>query len=94
MSHQPPCCSHDLGKQFKGLYSISRGAYDHCFGILECLGLAFAPYRESYTPEPFLLEVAVLHLIDALACAHHLEGPVEAGVVFIAEGQKSERLCK
>jgi GNAT superfamily N-acetyltransferase len=43
-----------VGKQFKGSYSISRATYDHCAGILECLGLAFAPYRESYTPEAFL----------------------------------------
>jgi len=36
------------------LFSISRAAPKHSAGILECLGLAFAPYRNSYTPEAFL----------------------------------------
>ena len=35
-------------------FSISRAAPEHCTGILECLGLAFAPYEDSYTPEAFL----------------------------------------
>ena len=33
---------------------IRAATRDDCPGILECLALAFAPYRDSYTPEAFL----------------------------------------
>jgi N-acetylglutamate synthase-like GNAT family acetyltransferase len=35
-------------------FAIRRATNEDCPGILECLALAFAPYRESYTPEGFL----------------------------------------
>src|SRR5207248_2717347 len=31
-----------------------NATYEDCSAILECLRPAFAPYRESYTPEAFL----------------------------------------
>jgi putative acetyltransferase len=36
------------------LYIIRRATSDDSVGILECLASAFAPFRESYTPEGFL----------------------------------------
>jgi putative acetyltransferase len=34
-------------------FTIRRATSDDCVGILECLGLAFAPFRENYTQEGF-----------------------------------------
>jgi ribosomal protein S18 acetylase RimI-like enzyme len=35
-------------------FSISRAGAEDCAGILECLAMAFAPYRASYTPAALL----------------------------------------
>ena len=35
-------------------FVIRRAKSEDCDGILECLASAFAPFRESYTPEGFL----------------------------------------
>jgi GNAT superfamily N-acetyltransferase len=35
-------------------FAIRNGTYEDCAAILECLRAAFAPYRESYSPEAFL----------------------------------------
>jgi GNAT superfamily N-acetyltransferase len=35
-------------------FAIRSATADDCEGILRCLALAFAPYREAYTPEAFL----------------------------------------
>jgi RimJ/RimL family protein N-acetyltransferase len=35
-------------------FSIRNATADDCRGILECLASAFAPFRESYTPDAFL----------------------------------------
>lgn len=36
------------------MFAIRRATVEDCGGILECLALAFAPYRNDYTPEAFL----------------------------------------
>ena len=38
----------------KQSFAIRNVTYEDCVAILECLRVAFAPYRESYTPEAFL----------------------------------------
>jgi len=45
--------SSDGGEAFKS-FAIRNATYEDCSAILECLRPAFAPYRESYTPEAFL----------------------------------------
>lgn len=35
-------------------FAIRKATYGDCAAILECLRAAFAPYRESYSPEAFL----------------------------------------
>jgi N-acetylglutamate synthase-like GNAT family acetyltransferase len=35
-------------------FAIRNGTCQDCAAILECLRAAFAPYRESYSPEAFL----------------------------------------
>jgi GNAT superfamily N-acetyltransferase len=35
-------------------FAIRKATYEDCAAILQCLSSAFAPYRESYTPEAFL----------------------------------------
>jgi|SRR5438067_782439 len=35
-------------------FAVRTATSEDCEGILECLALAFAPYREAYTPEAFL----------------------------------------
>jgi len=35
-------------------FAIRNATYEDCSAILECLRSAFAPYRESYTPDAFL----------------------------------------
>ena len=41
------------GEVFKS-FAIRNATYEDCAAVLECLRSAFAPYRESYTPEAFL----------------------------------------
>src|SRR5438132_13776357 len=41
------------GEVFKS-FAIRNATYDDCSAILDCLRSAFAPYRESYTPDAFL----------------------------------------
>ena len=41
------------GEVFKS-FAIRNATYEDCSAILECLRSAFAPYRESYTPDAFL----------------------------------------
>jgi GNAT superfamily N-acetyltransferase len=73
----------------------SAGAADAA-GILECLRLAFEPYRESYTPpafadtvlssetiEPRLAEMAVLVAVDAQGA---IVGTVGWSLVSVDEG--------
>ena len=43
-----------MRKQIKEPFAIRNTTYEDCAAILECLRSAFAPYRESYTPEAFL----------------------------------------
>jgi|ERR1019366_18282 GNAT superfamily N-acetyltransferase len=43
-----------LPRPLKQSFAIRKATYEDCAAILECLRLAFAPYRESYTPEAFL----------------------------------------
>ncbi len=38
----------------KPSFSIREARNEDCPGILECLSMAFAPYRAEYTPEAFL----------------------------------------
>src|ERR1700758_1778810 len=43
-----------LRRPLKQSFAIRSATYEDCAAILECLRSAFAPYRESYTPEAFL----------------------------------------
>ena len=43
-----------MREQIKEPFAIRNTTYEDCAAILECLRSAFAPYRESYTPEAFL----------------------------------------
>src|ERR1700694_5527030 len=43
-----------LQRPLKQSFAIRRATVADCAAILECLLTAFAPYRESYTPEAFL----------------------------------------
>ena len=43
-----------MSKPLKTSFAIRNATHKDCAGILECLRLAFAPYRESYTPEAYL----------------------------------------
>ena len=36
------------------VFTVRAARRDDCGAILDCLGLAFAPYRNAYTPEAFL----------------------------------------
>ncbi len=40
--------------QAKLSFSIRKAKNEDCAGILECLSLAFAPYRSEYTPDAYL----------------------------------------
>jgi N-acetylglutamate synthase-like GNAT family acetyltransferase len=42
-----------VAQQNEDGFAIRAARHQDCAGILECLGLAFAPYREAYTPEAF-----------------------------------------
>ncbi len=42
-----------LQRPLKQSFAIRRATVADCAAILECLLTAFAPYRESYTPEAF-----------------------------------------
>jgi predicted N-acetyltransferase YhbS len=42
-----------LLRPLKPSFGIRSATYEDCSAILECLRSAFAPYRESYTPEAF-----------------------------------------
>jgi N-acetylglutamate synthase-like GNAT family acetyltransferase len=56
-------------------FVIRRATRKDCIGILECLALAFAPFRESYTPEGFL---------DTVLTAESLAKRLLELVVFVA----------
>lgn len=43
-----------MSTQAKSSFSIRKARHEDCAGILECLSLAFAPYRSEYTPEAYL----------------------------------------
>ena len=43
-----------MSKPVKGSFAIRNAIHEDCTAILECLRSAFAPYRESYSPEAFL----------------------------------------
>jgi hypothetical protein len=43
-----------MNTPIKKSFAIRNATHKDCAGILKCLGLASAPYRESYTPEAFL----------------------------------------
>jgi GNAT superfamily N-acetyltransferase len=43
-----------LQRPLKQSFAIRKATLADCAAILECLLTAFAPYRESYTPEAFL----------------------------------------
>ena len=45
-------------------FSIRKATSDNCDGILECLASAFAPFRESYTPEGFLDTVLISETVQ------------------------------
>jgi GNAT superfamily N-acetyltransferase len=42
-----------LRRPIQQSFAIRSATYEDCSAILECLRLAFAPYRKSYTPEAF-----------------------------------------
>ncbi len=44
----------NLRRALEPSFVIRNATQEDCGAILECLHLAFAPYRESYTPEAFL----------------------------------------
>jgi N-acetylglutamate synthase-like GNAT family acetyltransferase len=46
--------SPDVSTQEEEVFTVRAARHDDCGAILECLGLAFAPYRNAYTPEAFL----------------------------------------
>lgn len=68
-------------RPIKESFAIREATYADCAAILECLRSAFAPYRESYTPEAFLDTV-----LTAEAFRHRL---LEMSV-FVATGKSSE----
>ncbi len=39
-----------MSKQIKESFAIRNATSEDCAAVLECLRLAFSPYRESYTP--------------------------------------------
>jgi GNAT superfamily N-acetyltransferase len=43
-----------MSTQAKPSFSIRKAGNEDCAGILECLSLAFAPYRSEYTPDAYL----------------------------------------
>ena len=42
-----------MSKPIKESFAIRKATYEDCAAVLDCLRSAFAPYRESYTPEAF-----------------------------------------
>jgi GNAT superfamily N-acetyltransferase len=59
-------------------FSIRRATADDSTGILECLSLAFAPFRESYSEQGFL---------DTILTPETLKVRLSEMVVFVAVGE-------
>src|SRR5581483_3343755 len=64
-----------LGKPSPDSTVIRAATLDDCSGILECLALAFAPYRDVYTPEAFL---------DTVLTPHNLRQRMAQMTIFVA----------
>jgi len=70
-----------VSKQIKESFSIRKATYEDCTAILECLQSAFAPYRESYTPEGFL---------DTILTPETFRHRLSEMSVFVATGASGE----
>jgi N-acetylglutamate synthase-like GNAT family acetyltransferase len=70
-----------MSKPIKTSFAIRDATHTDCDGILECLGLAFAPYRESYTPEAFL---------DTVLTPETFRHRLSEMAVFVATGTSGE----
>jgi len=70
-----------LSDAAKAPFAIRNATYEDCSAILECLRLAFAPYRESYTPEAFL---------DTVLTPETFRHRLSEMSVFVATGTSGE----
>jgi N-acetylglutamate synthase-like GNAT family acetyltransferase len=62
-------------------FAIRNATYEDCSAILECLRSAFAPYRESYTPDAFL---------DTVLTPETFRHRLSEMSVFVATGTSGE----
>lgn len=70
-----------MSKPLKTSFAIRNATHKDCTGILECLGLAFAPYRKSYTPEAYL---------DTVLTPETFRHRLSEMSVFVATGTSGE----
>jgi N-acetylglutamate synthase-like GNAT family acetyltransferase len=70
-----------MSKPLKTSFTIRNATHKDCAGILECLRLAFAPYRESYTPEAYL---------DTVLTSETFRHRLSDMSVFVATGTSGE----
>jgi GNAT superfamily N-acetyltransferase len=70
-----------VNRQIHEPFAISRATGENSAGILECLGLAFAPYRESYTREAF---------VDTVLTPEALRCRLTEMSVFVATGASGQ----
>ena len=85
-----------LQRPLKQLFAVRRATLADGAAILECLRTAFAPYRESYTPEAFLDTVLTpdsfrhrlsdMSVVVAISTSGEVVGTVAYKVVESGEG--------
>jgi GNAT superfamily N-acetyltransferase len=85
-----------LERPLQQCFAIRRATFADCAAILECLLTAFAPFRESYTPEAFLdtvltpdtfrNRVSEMSVLVATSTSGEVVGTVDYKVLESGEG--------
>jgi N-acetylglutamate synthase-like GNAT family acetyltransferase len=70
-----------MDAQTRDSITIRAASSDDCGGILDCLALAFAPYREAYTPAAFL---------DTVLTPETILGRMAQMSIFVAAAESGE----
>jgi N-acetylglutamate synthase-like GNAT family acetyltransferase len=74
---------HDSGvnKPFNDSFAVRPATLHDCAGVLECLAIAFAPYRTAYTPEAFL---------DTILTPETLQNRMAQMSIFVATAESGQ----
>lgn len=70
-----------VNRQKQAAFTIRAATHEDCDEVLQCLGLAFAPYRDVYTPEAFL---------DTVLTPETLRQRMTDMAIFVATAQSEQ----